>query len=157
MSDLTTSAHELLDSINYLTLATIDEDGTPRASPLYFTPHQFTDFYWVSNPNAQHSLNIAREPRTMAVVFDSQVRVGEADAVYLTGEARMVPDNELADRCRVAFSGRGGASVMTPKELGGETPLRLYLLQVHTAEVLIRAGHPTLGSGSDRRVEISLR
>ena len=157
MSDLVTSAQYLVDSIYYLTLATVDDDGTPRASPVYFTPHRYSDFYWVSSPDAQHSLNIARDPRTMAVVFDSRVPVGEAEAVYLTGRARTVPDAELADRCPVAFSGRGGASVMTPDELRGEAPLRLYVLHVHTSEVLVRGRHQTLGTGRDRRVEISLQ
>ena len=156
MRDLEASARHLLDSFYYLSLATVDDDGTPRVSPLYFTHHRYSDLYWVSSPAARHSLNIARDPRTMAVVFDSRVPVGEAEAVYLTGPAEIVPDDELADRCPVAFDGRGGATVLTPDDLRGDAMLRLYVLVAHTSEVLVRGSHPTLGTGRDRRIEISL-
>lgn len=146
----------MLDSIYYVTLATVDPDGSPRVSPLYVTPHKYTDFYWVSRPDAQHSRNLVRDERAMAVAYDSTAPVGAAEAVYLTGRARQVAEAELVERCSFAFSGRGGASVMRPHELGGDAPLRLYLLHIHATEVLIRGGHPTLGNGRDRRVGVTL-
>ena len=156
LGDLAASARALLDSIYYLTLATVDADGSPRASPLYFTPHEYTDFYWVSQPDTQHSRNIVRDERAMAVVYDSTVPVGAAEAVYLTGKACQVPEAELGERCPFAFSGRGGASVMSAQELSGDARLRLYLLHVHATEVLVRGGHPRLGNGRDRRVSVTL-
>jgi hypothetical protein len=146
----------VLDSIYYMTLATVDADGSARVSPLYMTPHQYTDFYWVSRPDAQHSRNLVRDERAMAVVYDSTVPVGAAEAVYLTGRVRQAPEAELFERCSVAFSGCGGASVMRPHELSGEAPLRLYCLRIYTTEVLIRGSHPTLGNGRDRRVRVIL-
>ena len=156
LGDLAATARALLDSIYYMTLATMDPDGTPRVSPLYMTPHDYTDFYWVSRPDAQHSRNLVRDERAMAVVYDSTVPVGAAEAVYLTGRAGQIPQAELLERCSVAFSGRGGANIMRPDELGGDAPLRLYCLRIHTTEVLIRGGHPTLGNGRDRRVNVTL-
>lgn len=156
LGDLAATARALLDSIYYMTLATTDADGSPRVSPLYMTPHEYTDFYWVSWPDAQHSRNLVRDERAMAVVYDSTVPVGTAEAVYLTGRARQIPEAELPERCSVAFSERGGASIMRPHELSGGAPLRLYCLHIHTTEVLIRGGHPTLGNGRDRRVSITL-
>jgi hypothetical protein len=156
LGDLAATARALLDSIYYMTLATVDADGSPRVSPVYLTPHEYTDFYWVSRPDAQHSRNLVRDQRAMAVVYDSTVPVGAAEAVYLTGRARQILEAELPERCSVAFSRRGGASVMRPHELGGDAPLRLYCLHIHTAEVLIRGGHPTLGNGRDRRVGVTL-
>jgi hypothetical protein len=120
------------------------------------TPHEYTDFYWVSRPDAQHSRNLVHDEQAMAVVYDSTVLVGAAEAVYLTGRAGQIPEAELLQRCSVAFSGRGGASIMRPDELGGDAPLRLYCLHIHTTEVLIRGGHPTLGNGRDRRVSVTL-
>jgi hypothetical protein len=154
--DLAAACRGLLDSILYLTLATVDDDGRPRTSPLFFTAHAYRDLYWVSSPDAVHSRNLGREPRSMAVVFDSTVPVGAADAVYLSGAARQVGDAELPDRCPVAFTGRGGASVFAPRELRGDAPLRLYVLHVERAEALVRAGHPALGDGRDRRVVVDL-
>ena len=150
------AARTVLDTIYYLTLGTVDPSGTPRTSPLYFTEHDCAELYWVSSPEAQHSMNIARDPRAMAVVFDSTVVVGGAQAVYLTGQASQVPEAELAARCHVAFSERGGAKAMVPDDLSGGAPLRLYALEVELAEVLVRASHPTLGTGRDRRVRVDL-
>ncbi len=153
---LAASARALLDSIYYLTLATVDANGSPRVSPVYFTPHEYTDYYWVSRPDTRHSRNIVRDQRAMAVVYDSTVPVGAAEAVYLTGRAGQVAEAELGERCSIAFTGRGGASVMGPDELRGDAPLRLYFLHVHATEVLVRGGHPKLGNGGDRRVSVTL-
>ncbi len=67
------TAREILDSNLYLTLATADEDGRPWASPVYFASEDRADFYWVSDPEARHSHNLAVRPRASAVVFDSRV------------------------------------------------------------------------------------
>lgn len=154
--DLSGVARRLLDTIYYLTLATVDPSGAPRTSPLYFTAHDHAELYWVSSPEAQHSTNIARDARAMAVVFDSTVVVGRAEAVYLTGYARQIPETELASRCEVAFTERGGAKAMAPDDLSGDAPLRLYVLEVEQAEALVRASHPTLGTGRDHRVRVDL-
>ena len=78
LGDLAATARALLDSIYYMTLATVDADGSPRVSPVYLTPHEYTDFYWVSRPDAQHSRNLVRDQRAMAVVYDSTVPAGAA-------------------------------------------------------------------------------
>lgn len=156
MDRLAATARRLLDEIAYMTVATVDADGTPRASPVYFTPHGYTDLYWVSRPDAQHSRNIARDGRVRAVVFDSTIPVGLADAVYLDGQAAPVPEHELAAASTVAFDSTRGGSAFTPEELSGGSPLRLYRLRVNAAEILVRAGHPTHGDGRDRRVAVTL-
>lgn len=155
MTDLAATARDVLDSIAYACLATVDEDGTPRISPVYFTPHAYTDLYWVSYLESVHSQNIERDGRIRAVVFDSRVRVGAAEAVYVTGRARQVPADEVPERCGVAFRELGGARPMTPDELTGEDTLRLFVLHVEKWEVLVRGGHPEHGTGRDRRVEIT--
>lgn len=156
MTDLAATAREILDSVAYVVLGTTDPDGSPRLSPVYFTPHDYADLYWVSYPEAQHSQNIERDERVRAVVFDSTVRVGHAEAVYLTGRARRVPDDEVAALAGVAFRTLGGARAMTPDELTGDGGLRLWVLHVEACDVLVRAGHPTLGTGRDRRVAVEL-
>ena len=39
--------------------------------------------FWVSSPQARHSRNLAARPQVSIVVFDSQVPVGSAAAVYM--------------------------------------------------------------------------
>ena len=57
--DLDQQARDVLDSVRYVVLGTIDEDGRTRTSPVYFVPHGYQDLYWVSNPASHHSHNLA--------------------------------------------------------------------------------------------------
>ncbi len=95
--DLDQQARDVLDSVRYVVLGTIDEDGRTRTSPVYFKPHGYEDLYWVSNPASHHSRNLERDNRLSGVVFDSTVAPGpDTRAVYVTGTAREVPADELA-------------------------------------------------------------
>lgn len=156
--DLTRMARNVLDSVRYVVLGTVDEDGRVRTSPVYFTPHGYEDLYWVSDRSTHHSHNLLRDPRLSGVVFDSTRPPGETQAVYVTGTAREVPDDELEQRLLVAFDpeNRGGRR-FTAAELAGEADLRLWVLHVESWEVHIGGGHPTLGTGKDRRVPVDPR
>lgn len=151
--DLSAMVREVVDEVRYLVLGTIDVDGRPRVSPVYFTPHRYTDLYWVSHPGTHHSVNLGRDSRASGVVFDSTVApTGGARAVYVGGSAREVPADELEARCAVAFNPSRGGRTFAPGELAGTADLRLWVLRVDYWEVHIGAGHPALGTGRDRRV-----
>ena len=151
---LAAQAREVIDTNPYLVLGTVDPDEMPRVTPVFFGVDGYRDFYWVSSPEAVHSLNLAERPAVRAVVFDSTVRVGHARAVYLTGRARRVPDDELPERCGVAFRPIAGARAFGPAELSGSSTVRLYLLSVEVWEVLVMGRDPRLGTGIDRRVRV---
>ena len=156
--DLDRMARDVLDSVRYVVLGTIDEDGRTRTSPVYFTPHGYQDLYWVSDRSTHHSHNLHRDPRLSGVVFDSTRPPGTTDAVYLTGTAREIPEHELHERLPVAFDpDRRGGRRFGPEELTGGADLRLWVLRVESWEVHIGAGHPTLGTGRDRRVPVDPR
>ena len=156
--DLDRMARDVLDAVRYVVLGTIDEDGRTRTSPVYFTPHRYEDLYWVSHRETHHSRNLHRDARLGAVVFDSSRPPGETTAVYVTGAAREIPDGELEWHLPVAFDPetRGGRR-FRPEEVTGRADLRLWVLRVERWEVHIGAGHPTLGTGRDRRVPVDPR
>jgi hypothetical protein len=156
--DLDQLARDILDSIRYVVLGTVDDDGRTRTSPVYFTPHGYEDLYWVSYADTHHSHNVVRDSRLSGVVFDSTRPPGESSAVYVTGTAREVPADELAEHLPRAFDpeGRGGRR-FSADELSDDDDLRLWLLHVESWEVHVRAGHPTLGTGRDRRVAVDPR
>jgi nitroimidazol reductase NimA-like FMN-containing flavoprotein (pyridoxamine 5'-phosphate oxidase superfamily) len=149
MSELETRAAVVIAGNKYLTLATVDSAGLPWATPVFFTPDGHRDVYWVSSPAARHSLNIAASPSVSIVVFDSSVPVGQAQAVYLTARAELVPDAELADRAHFYSTRLPGLREFTPDEL--RTELRLYRARVTEAWILIRGGDPDYGTGIDSR------
>jgi len=156
--DLDQLARDVLDSIRYVVLGTIDEDGRTRTSPVYFTPHRYTDLYWVSDRTTHHSHNLQRDPRLSGVVFDSTLPPGQGQAVYVTGTAREVPEAELPEHLPVAFDPeRRGGRRFEPEEVVGDADLRLWVLHVERWEVHVPAGHPALGTGRDRRVPVDPR
>ncbi|NUT35490.1 MAG: pyridoxamine 5'-phosphate oxidase family protein [Hamadaea sp.] len=151
-TDLAEQARAVIDAIWYLTLGTTEPDGRPRLSPVYFTHVGYRDFYWVSSPDAHHSRNLAERPDIAIVVYDSTAPVGQGRAVYLSGSAAQVGDDELAQRCAEAFTDlRGGARPFAPEELSGDADLRLYRARVTSCEVHIRGGDPEYGTGVDTR------
>jgi hypothetical protein len=156
--ELAAMARDVLDRIRYVVLGTIDEDGRTRTSPVYFVPHGYQDLYWVSDPNSHHSRNLLRDNRLSGVVFDSTVPPGpDARAVYVTGTATEIQSGELATHLPNAFDPDRGARAFSADELTGDAVLRLWMLHLDTWEVHIRGAHPTLGTGTDRRMPVDPR
>jgi hypothetical protein len=152
---LVATARGVMDRIRYMVLGTIDEDGRPRTSPVYFVPHRYRDLYWVSNPTSHHSHNLNRDSRLSAVIFDSTVPPGpDQQAVYVAGAARVVQPTDLPEHLSRAFRPERGGRAFTAEELTGEADLRLWVLRVDRWEVHIGGGHPTLGTGTDRRLPV---
>jgi nitroimidazol reductase NimA-like FMN-containing flavoprotein (pyridoxamine 5'-phosphate oxidase superfamily) len=149
VSELETRATAVIEANKYMTLATVDSAGLPWATPVFFTPDGHSHVYWVSSPEARHSVNIAANPSVSIAIFDSSVPVGQAQAVYLTAQAGLVPDAELVDRARFYSARLPGLREFTAAELGDE--LRLYRATVTEAWILIRGGDPDYGTGIDSR------
>jgi hypothetical protein len=79
----------------FMTLATSDEAGRPWATPVWFATESEDELYWVSDPGARHSRNLAVRPELAIVIFDSTVEPGSAAAVYLSCTGGEVPEEEL--------------------------------------------------------------
>jgi pyridoxamine 5'-phosphate oxidase-like protein len=148
--DLNAMARRVIDTNHYMTLATTDPGGRPRLSPVYYTPARYSDFYWVSSPQAQHSRNLAERPGAEIVIFDSTAPAGDGEAVYITATATAVPDDELDAVCPEAFRTTAGARRLTLDDLRGGA-LRLYVARTRSCEVHIAADHPVHGRGADTR------
>ena len=76
-------ARAVLAATRSMTLGTADEHGHPWATPVWFAPADDGEFFWVSSPQARHSRNLAARPQLSIVIFDSQVPVGSASALYM--------------------------------------------------------------------------
>lgn len=152
--DLAAEARAVIDANRYMTMATADASGTPWATPVYFTPDGYRDFYWLSSTTSRHSENIAVRPEVGIVVFNSQAPIGGAEAVYVRASAHRVPDAELA-RCAEIFSSRDPQVVrFGVADLRGSKPLRLYRASAVEHSLLIRGRDPLHPSETDSRVPI---
>ncbi len=151
-ADLGVTARRVIDANHYMTLATLDPDGRPRVSPVYYTAARYTDFYWVSSPESQHSRNVAERREIQIVIFGSAAAVGAGEAVYLGATARMIRDDELEAVCPEAFRTTAGARPFEPDELRGDAELRLYVAAATSWEVHVPGRHPIHGRrGLDSR------
>jgi hypothetical protein len=146
-ADLDAMARRVIDGNHYLTLATREADGRPRLSPVYYTAARYTDFYWVSSPEAQHSRNLTEHPDIEIVIFDSTAEAGAGEAVYLSATARKINDDDLVAVLPEAFRTTAGARRFEADELRGDAPLRLYVATVTSCEVHVR--------GSDRYTAVA--
>ena len=103
--DFIAMAKAIIDSTLYMVLGTSDESGRPWVSPVYFTASKYREFYWISSPETKHSRNIAKRSQISIVIFNSQVPVGKAQAVYISAAAEELTGSDLV-RGLVVYNGR---------------------------------------------------
>jgi nitroimidazol reductase NimA-like FMN-containing flavoprotein (pyridoxamine 5'-phosphate oxidase superfamily) len=151
-------ARQILDANSYMTLATADESGTPWASPVWFAPSEYRELFWISSPDARHSRNIAVRPQVSIVVFDSRVRPGEGQAVYMAAVAQEVDGDEL-ERGVAVFTQREAAQGLSPLTIDQVTDRarhRLYRATVSEHWILDPAGRDGRpGEVRDERVSVN--
>lgn len=126
-SELDLVARGIIDANAYLTLGTADGSGRPWVSPVYFACDDYTDFYWISAPDAHHSRNIAVRPDVAIVVFDSRIAIGEGQAVYAAATAEALDGEALEEGIRI-YSERSVAHGVRSWTVGDVRPPRPYRL-----------------------------
>ncbi len=92
--DLAAVARQIVDERLYMVLGTSDRTGQPWASPVYFAHQDYRDFFWVSQPDATHSVNLRDRREVGIVIFDSTVPIDTGQGVYILGVARELPAHE---------------------------------------------------------------
>ena len=95
MTDFRDMARGIIESNRYMVLGTAGEDGVPWVTPVWFAQSDYRRFIWVSSPERRHSRNVRARPEVSIVIFDSQVAVGSARAVYMSADAKELSGAEL--------------------------------------------------------------
>jgi nitroimidazol reductase NimA-like FMN-containing flavoprotein (pyridoxamine 5'-phosphate oxidase superfamily) len=132
-------ARSVLDTVAYMVLSTVGDDGSPWASPVWFASDRYRDLYWISRPDAQHSRNIAVNPDVAIVVFDSTQPPATRQAVYMRASAAQVDDpNEIIHGVSVFTRDSIGQDLgpLEVDEVAGSAALRLYHAHVHEHWIL---------------------
>jgi uncharacterized protein YhbP (UPF0306 family) len=152
-ADLASEARGILDSNLYMVLGTANEDGRPWVTPVYYAVESYTEFYWVSSPEREHSRNVAAQPEVSIVVFDSRAPIGTGQGVYMTAHAEELAGAEL-ERGIDVFSQRsqahGAAREWTLDDVRPPAPYRLYRATASEHSVLDPEGSP------DQRIPVQL-
>jgi pyridoxine/pyridoxamine 5'-phosphate oxidase len=143
------TARQIIDASLYMVVATADLSGQPWASPVYFAHRDYREFFWVSEPNATHSVNLRDRREVGIVIFDSTAPIDSGQGVYVSGVAQELPAHETAEGLEI-FSARSA-------EHGGEEwsdedirpPSRHRLFQATAEATYVLDEH-------DHRVEVRL-
>jgi hypothetical protein len=134
----------VLAANRYMTLGTADEHGHPWVTPVWFAREGYREFVWVSSPQTRHSRNLAARPQMSIVIFDPQVRVGSASAVYMLALGEELTGSEL-ERGLEVFAREDAAQGIRPWTLADVTsPARHRLYRAAVTE------HWVLGPGDER-------
>jgi pyridoxamine 5'-phosphate oxidase-like protein len=150
--DLGAIARAIIDSNTYMTLGTADRDGRPWVSPVYYAAAAYTEFFWVSSPEATHSRNISARPQISIVIFDSQAPIGAGQAVYMSAVAHELTgiDSERGIDVFSRTSVAHGARPWSPGDVQAPALLRLYRATASEHSVLDPTARP------DRRTPVNV-
>jgi uncharacterized protein YhbP (UPF0306 family) len=145
-------ARAIIDAGSYMVLGTADASGLPWASPVWYAPAEYREFFWVSSPEARHSRNLATRPQLSIVIFDSQAPIGTGQGVYMSAVAEELTGDDLERSIRI-FSRRSeaaGARAWTREDVRPPAPRRLYRATASEHFVLDPASRP------DRRTTVTV-
>jgi nitroimidazol reductase NimA-like FMN-containing flavoprotein (pyridoxamine 5'-phosphate oxidase superfamily) len=126
--DLAAHGRAIVDANLYLVLGTVDADGRPWVSPVYYAHSAYGEFVWVSKPGARHSQNLEARADVSIVIFDSTVAIGTGGGVYMTATAHEVGEEGRAEALEV-FSRRSlshGDGEFAAEDVVAPARLRLY-------------------------------
>ena len=147
------TVRDIIGASRYLVLATADATGRPWSSPVYFAHIGCTEFFWVSSPEAAHSVNIALRPEVGIAVFDSQVAIGAGQGVYISAAAALLEGGAETARGIEAFSRRSvahGGREWASEDVRPGAGLRLYRAIADSHWILAKDGRP------DHRIPVQL-
>ena len=142
-------ARKIVDANRYMVIATADSSGQPWATPVFFAHDGYREFFWVSEPDATHSINLRERREVGIVIFNSSRQLGKDQGLYVLGVGRELPAHETADGIRI-FSKRSreqGGNGWTRKDVSPPAKHRLYQATAEASYVL---------DEHDHRVEVRL-
>lgn len=80
----------ILDETTTLTLATIDSDDTPRATPLFFATAPDLSLIFLSDPTTPHIRNLERAPAVAVAIYPAVMGWREIRGLQLQGEVTSI-------------------------------------------------------------------
>ncbi|HEU5187951.1 MAG TPA: pyridoxamine 5'-phosphate oxidase family protein [Candidatus Saccharimonadales bacterium] len=120
-------AKAILDSVRFITVATVSAQGEPWNTPVTAFRFKGSDaLYWASWRETQHSQNIRANGRAFIVAFDSTPANGKVGhAVYIEATATELTDESEVLQAALVFEG-DKYKMSDGSQYLGEHPLRMY-------------------------------
>ena len=99
-------AKEIISKIIYITIATVSRDGLPWNTPAYSSFDENYNFFWVSSKEAVHSMNIRNNPNVFLAIYDSTVKEGSGEGVYIKAKAYELKETAEMEHAAKCIYGR---------------------------------------------------
>jgi hypothetical protein len=96
---------DLLAETNALTLATLEEDGRPHATPLFFVADDRLNLYFLSEASSRHARNLTREAVAAAGLYPEVHDWREIRGLQVRGRVRLLRGAER-ERAMQLYAGR---------------------------------------------------
>ncbi|HOO49779.1 MAG TPA: pyridoxamine 5'-phosphate oxidase family protein [Alphaproteobacteria bacterium] len=146
----------IIETIQYMTIATVCEDGTPWNSPVATAYDEDLNFYWKSWTENQHSRNICNNKNIFIVIYDSRAKAGEGEGVYIKAHAIPLLEDEEQEIIKAynVLKNRSGYASSSPEEFVSGVPRRIY--KAVPEKIWVNDGGTKNGSFIDVRNELSL-
>lgn len=85
----------IIENNKFLSLATVDNDGKVWSTPLSYSVDDDYNFYFTSELDSKHIINIMDNPEVSFTIFDSTKRVSDIDGLQIRGIVGQVDESEL--------------------------------------------------------------
>lgn len=116
-------AADIIKKIEYLTLATVTPEGMPWNSPVARVYDENLNFYWFSDKENQHSINVRSSGKVYIVIYDSTAPWGEGEGVYIQAN---VMELEAPEEITYARRIKKGPDLDSPDDFMGDAIRRVY-------------------------------
>lgn len=135
------SLNDIAFNSRYIVVATVNEDGTPHNSPMFYIPSPKLDkLYMGTYPESQHAQNIARTGEAFGVVF-GQTPDGGRGLYFQVQNFHQVTDDELPNALDVHNTARAkwGKQPLPVEYYKASNPQRMYvgdIVEVTTNDIV---------------------
>lgn len=127
MTELTDRAKEIISEIQYITVASVDENGMPWNAPVFTAYDEKFNFYWGTHKDSQKAKNIRANNNVFLVIYNSTLPAGKGEGVYIKATAEEITDPEEAKRAyKLIIDRHAPVSYYNWESTQGNGPIRLY-------------------------------
>lgn len=124
--DLSKRAKEIISRIQYVTIASVTEDGLPWNSPVFTAYDENYNFYWGTHKDSQKAKNIRTNNNVFLVIYDSTVPSGMGEGVYIKATAQELTVPDEVKRIFELLKSRHATVFWDFAAVEEDGPIRLY-------------------------------
>lgn len=126
MRNLSKRAKEIIEQIEYVTIASVSKNGEPWNSPVFSAYDEDYNFYWGTHKDSQKAQNIRDTGKVFLVIYNSTVASGTGEGVYVKATAKELSDPQEIKAAFELLKGRHEAPFWEFEAVQESGPIRLY-------------------------------